>query len=201
MNFSDLELDALAEIFNVGVGQAANALSQLAGSTVRLSVPEVRMLPKRQIAAGLQRQDIHRICAVSQDFSGEFNTRAVLMFAERESLQLVQLMVGSEVPLEQLGEMEQEAMAEVGNILLNALVSGMADMLGLSFDGSLPFVDLGPVDQVLTGPENRDAMVLRLQIEFSIDAMAVQGYLAFLLDVASSDALHSKVAAFLESLS
>ncbi|GAB4215912.1 MAG: chemotaxis protein CheC [Rhodoferax sp.] len=201
MTLSELELDALAEIFNVGVGQAANSLSQLAGSPVRLNVPEVRMLAKRQITEELANQGADRICAVRQEFAGVFETEAVLMFPVQQSLQLVQMMVGSDVPLEQLGEMEQEALAEVGNILLNAVVSGVADMLKMEFEGSLPSVDLGPVGQVLCGDGSEEALVLSLQIDFTIDAMAIQGYLAFLLDVASVGALERKVAAFLESLS
>ena len=36
MKLSELEHDALVEVFNLGVGQAASALSQLAGEPVLL---------------------------------------------------------------------------------------------------------------------------------------------------------------------
>ena len=200
MNLTEIELDALTEVFNVGVGQAASALSQLANATVRLSVPKVEMISKQNISNELTSQGADRICAVRQDFTGVLNTEAVLMFPVQQSLQLVQLMVGDEVPLEQLGEMEQEALAEIGNILLNSVVSVMADVLKMQFDGSLPTVELGPVADVLCGNGQMQEKVLSLQIDFAIDALQIQGFLVFLLDVESIDSLKTTVRAFLKDL-
>ena len=200
MNLTEIELDALTEVFNVGVGQAASALSQLANATVRLSVPKVEMISKQNISNELTSQGADRICAVRQDFTGVLNTEAVLMFPVQQSLQLVQLMVGDEVPLEQLGEMEQEALAEIGNILLNSVVSGIADVLKMQFDGSLPTVELGPVTDVLCGNGQMQEKVLSLQIDFAIDALHIQGFLVFLLDVDSIDSLKTPVRAFLKDL-
>ncbi|AGX87615.1 chemotaxis protein CheC [Candidatus Symbiobacter mobilis] len=201
MTLSDIELDALAEVFNVGVGQAAHALSQLAGAMVRLNVPKVTMVSKQGVAEELIGHGSERICAVRQEFSGVFNTEAVLMFPVQQSLQLVQMMVDDDVPLEQLGEMEQEALAEIGNILLNSVVSGIADMLHLQFEGSLPQVELGQVASVLGECEEIREDVLSLQIDFAIDALAIKGFLVFLLDVDSVASLQSNVRAFLASAS
>lgn len=201
MTLTELELDALVEVFNVGVGQAANALSQLAGDTVRLNVPKVEMISKQGVSSELAAHGASRICAVKQGFTGVLNTEAVLMFPVQQSLQLVQMMVGDDVPLEQLGEMEQEALAEIGNILLNSVVSGVADVLKLRFEGSLPHVELGPVQEVLGAQGSLDDMVLSLQIDFAIEALQIQGFLVFMLDVESVASLKATVQAFLESLS
>ena len=56
MRLNALELDALTEIFNHGVGQAARSLSQLAGDEVLLSVPKVQELAKRDITDQLDAQ-------------------------------------------------------------------------------------------------------------------------------------------------
>lgn len=200
MSLTELELDALTKVFNVGVGQAANALSQLAGATVRLSAPRIEMISKLDISNALTVQGAERICAVRQEFSGVLNTEAVLMFPVQQSLQLVQMMVGDEVPLEQLGEMEQEALAEIGNILLNSVVSGVADVLKLQFEGSLPSVELGPVQEVLCPQGDMSDLVLSLQIDFAIDALQILGFLVFLLDVESVESLKTTVRHFLGTL-
>ena len=111
------------------------------------------------------------------------------------------MMVGDDFPLAQLSEMEQESLAEIGNILLNSVVSGVADMLHIEFEGSLPHVELGQVADVLHGGSGLDDLILSLQINFEIATRQIQGYLVFLLDVASSDMLEKKIAAFIESLS
>jgi chemotaxis protein CheC len=122
------------------------------------------------------------------------------MFPVQQSLQLVQLMVGGDIPLEQLGELEQEALAEIGNILLNSVVSGIADVLSIRFEGSLPQVEIGHVAEVLAGQGQLDDTVLSLQIDFAIDALEIHGYLVFLLDVDSVASLNATVRAFLDTL-
>lgn len=200
MKLSPLELDALTEVFNHGVGQAAFALSELAGEEVQLSVPRIEELSKRAITEQLNAQGADRICAVRQGFSGVINTEALLMFPVDQSLQLVQLMVGNEFPLAQLSEMEQESLAEIGNILLNSVVSSVADLLKIEFEGTLPQVELGDAGHVLNAGHGPDDLILSLQINFSIASRQIKGYLVFLLDVASSEMLQLKIATFIESM-
>nr|WP_295782762.1 chemotaxis protein CheC [Rhodoferax sp.] len=200
MKLTALQLDALAEIFNHGVGQAAMALSELAGEEVQLSAPRVEELSRLQITEKLNAQGANRICAVRQGFSGAINTEALLMFPVDQSLHLVQLMVGDDFPLAQLSEMEQESLAEIGNILLNSVVSSVADMLDIEFEGTLPQVELGQVAEVLHATESLEDLILSLQINFKIASRQIQGYLVFLLDVTSGDMLEKKISAFLGSL-
>ena len=200
MKLSPLELDALSEVFNHGVGQAAFALSELAGEEAQLSAPKIEELSKRSITEHLSAQGADRICAVRQGFSGVINTDALLMFPVDQSLQLVQLMVGDEFPLAQLSEMEQESLAEIGNILLNSVVSSVADMLQIEFEGTLPQVELGQVGHLLDSEQGLEDLILSLQIDFSIDSRQIKGYLVFLLDVASSEMLQHKIATFIETM-
>jgi chemotaxis protein CheC len=199
MKLSELELDALTEVFNMGVGQAADALSQLAGEAVLLSVPQVQLLSKVDVVRQLGGGPDQRISAVRQAFSGEVVTDAVLMFPAEQSLLLVQIMVGEEVPLEQLGEMEQEALAEIGNILLNSVVASVADCLHIEFEGGLPQVELGVASDVLLNQEAPEP-ILSVQIRFEIASRQIQGQLAFLLDMNSSGVLEHKVGRFIAGL-
>ena len=200
MKLAPLELDALTELFNMGVGHAADALSQLAGEPVLLSIPEVQLLPKAEVIRQLTRGDDKRVSAVRQGFHGDLVTDAILMFPAEQSLQLVQIMVGGQVPLEDLGEMEQEALAEIGNILLNSVVASLADSLELTLDGSLPEVELGVVSDVLLAEQDVDVPLLSLQVRFEIATRSIRGYLAFLLDMRSTGLLEERVAAFIRQL-
>lgn len=200
MKLNDLELDALGELFNLGVGQAADALSQLAGEAVLLSIPQVQLLPKAEVVRQLSLEGDRRVSAVRQGFHGEIVTDAILMFPAEQSLQLVQIMVGEAVPLEQLGEMEQEALAEIGNILLNSVVASVGDALGIEFDGSLPEVELGILSDVLLANDAVTEPLLSLKVRFEIASRSIVGHLAFLLDIQSSGRLESKVAAFIRRL-
>ena len=60
--------------------------------------------------------------AVSQQFSGPFDADAVLLFTEENTLEIVRDMMGSQMSIEELAEFEQEAMCELGNIILECLL-------------------------------------------------------------------------------
>jgi len=70
------------------------------------------------------------VCGVAQDFSRPFNTEAILMLPEDHSLEMVRMMLGGSYSMDELSELEQEAMAEIGNILLNACIGSMAKAPG-----------------------------------------------------------------------
>lgn len=197
MNLSELERDALAEVFNHGVGQAADALSQIANEAVLLSVPRVTLSTRQLLAEQMQAQGCERLCSVRQGFSGVMETDAVLMFPVDQSLLLVQMMVGSDVSLKQLGEMEQDALAEVGNILLNGIVGSMADMLQMQFEGTLPVVDQGTAEDVLGSTSDNTGSVLNLEVDFDIAAREIRGFIAFMLDVKSINFLRNRLNQFL----
>src|SRR3954462_9409847 len=109
-NLSELQHDALVEIFNIGVGHAAAAMSDIVSEEVTMSVPSISFLNRHEAAALLGRAD-NRICGISQHYDGAFKPEAILMFPEDKSLEIVRLMVGEVVPLTELTEMEQEAMS------------------------------------------------------------------------------------------
>lgn len=197
MKLDALTLDALTEIFNMGVGQAAHALSQIAGDAVLLTVPRVSVLSRSEVTAHMGGAGMASVSAVRQRFSGAINAEAVLMFPAERGLQLVQMMVGGELPLEQLAEMEQEALSEVGNILLNSVMASVADALKIELDGALPSVELSHVQSVLQPDQGS---VLLIDIHFEVAAREVNGLLAFLLDVASQDLLEQMLARFLEQV-
>ena len=200
MRLTELEHDALIEVFNLGVGQAADALSQLAGEPVLLTVPKVELLRKHEVIDQLAGNAEQRISAVRQTFEGSLCTEALLMFPAAQSLQLVQIMLGENLPLEDLGEMEQEALAEIGNILLNSVVASVSDQLDLALQGSLPEVELGVLADLLTTDQNGDQPLLSLQVRFEIASRRIEGYLVFLLDIRSADLLARKLAELIERL-
>lgn len=198
MKLDALALDALTEIFNMGVGQAAHALSQIAGDAVLLTVPRVSVLSRGEVTEQMGGAGMASVSAVRQRFSGAINAEAVLMFPADRGLELVQMMVGGELPLEQLAEMEQEALSEVGNILLNSVMASVADALQIELDGALPSVELSQVKTVLHPENDTGGQVLLIDIQFEVAAREVQGLLAFLLDVASQGLLEQLLSRFLQ---
>ncbi len=193
-NLSELQHDALVEIFNIGVGQAAAAMGSIVNEEVTMSVPSITFLSRSDAAEMLSIDDAQRICGVSQRYEGAFTTEAILMFPEDKSLDIVRMMVGEAMPLKELTEMEQEAMSEIGNIILNSCVGTLANIFGRELKGSLPVYHVGSSEDILGVSEgNRDTLVLMLHIDFTLEKQHILGYVAFLLDVTALHDLQEQV--------
>jgi chemotaxis protein CheC len=96
-------------------------------------------------------------------------------------------MLGSQVQKEDLVEYEQEAMCEVGNIILNACLSAMADMLGISFESTLPEYSSAEPDIVIERlvADADNPLMLVLHINMLIEKRRSQGTLIFWLSSSS----------------
>lgn len=197
-NLTELQHDALVEIFNIGVGHAASAMSEIVNEPVTMSVPSISFLSRSEAATMLGHRDSARVCGVSQHYQGAFSTQAMLMFPEDKSLDIVRLMVGESVPLKELTEMEQEAMSEIGNIILNACVGTLANMLSQELSGSLPEYHVGTSEEILGGHgQQPDAIVLMLHIDFILETHQIHGYVAFILDLTALHDLQEQLDIYL----
>ncbi|MAF01559.1 chemotaxis protein CheC [Herbaspirillum huttiense] len=190
---NEIERDALTEIFNVGAGRAAQSLSEIVGDEVRLSVPSVEVLRSGAIDEQVLPRTRGRFATVSQNFDGPFDAEAVLLFTEDRALSIVRDMMGSQMSLDELAEFEREAMCELGNIILNACLSAMADMLEITLNSSLPQYLVSSPDDIsarLASAQGDESYVLVLHIDLVIEKHQTDGHLIFLL---SSSSLHALV--------
>lgn len=192
-HLDELQRDALGELFNLGVGRAANSLSQMVDDEVELSAPVIALVHPDEVATTLLGAEFREVSMVSIAFSGPFDAQAILLFPERNALAIVSHMLDPNIPPEELSEFEEEAMCEIGNIILNACISSLADEFDVEFQGGLPvhhFSDTGSLPLFEGKFEKSDEqVVLVLQINLAIRQEKIEGHLLFLLNVSSLNAL------------
>src|SRR6476659_8857990 len=192
---SELEQDALAELSNVAMARAANSLRQMIKHQVELSVPRVEIVSKETATRLIAKPTNATLVAIRQDFTGAFSGRALLIFPEACSLELVRVIVGRQLPLEDIVSLEDEALAETGNIILNSGVATIANLLKSGLKMSLPMVIRGDSSQMFRGDESQ-SLVLFLHIKFEISSKEIRGYVALLMDIPSVEELRSLIADF-----
>lgn len=197
---TEMELDALTELVNLGVSNAALSLRELVREEILLSVPKVTVVTREQAIANLGPGEGKRLVAVHQDFEGDIKGRALLIFPEARSMELVRAIVGSELSLEDIMELEQEALAETGNIILNACLGTIANSLERTLHISLPEVLYGEGAEFFESVPSSAASdsVLFIYINFSVRHRDIQGYLALLLDLPSLSTLKALLDALIE---
>jgi chemotaxis protein CheC len=188
---TELERDALTEIVNIGVSRAASSLRKMVGTQVLLSVPSIEVVSQRRAARLIGEREIAELVAVRQDFSGPFAGRALLIFPESNSLELVRAVVGDELSASELVDMEHEALAETGNVILNGCLGTIANMLQRSLSLTIPEVLRGDGAALFEVWEDApaDGLVLFLYIDFSVRHRDIRGYIAMLMDLPSLAAL------------
>jgi chemotaxis protein CheC len=195
----ELETDALTELVNIGVSRAAASLRQMVGRQIFLSVPSVEVISRRVAAVVMAERETGPLVAVRQDFSGAFCGRALLIFPEANSLALVRAVAGEALSEGELAELQDEALAETGNVVLNNCLATMANMLQRPLEMSLPGVlrkqgaelfDLGEA----ADPEG---VALFLYINFAISERDIRGYIAVLMDLPSLGALKALIGEFI----
>lgn len=204
IELSELEQDALTEIFNIGVGRAADALYQMVGEQVPLSVPVVELTSQHRARTRHVDRGAGSVYAIRQTYSGEFTTDAILMFAQESSESLVRMMVGNDLPQDQVAEVTIDALSELGNIILNAVMSELASSLTMRLEGSLPEVSVVDPEDIFVQPVGHAASeaaapVLALMIDFELSSQRAQGYLAFLLDTESAEKLISRLTRYVNA--
>jgi chemotaxis protein CheC len=198
---SEIEQDALAEIANMGVSRAASSLRRMVGEQVLLSVPAVNIVSRRVASRMVEKGHSPKLVAVQQSFEGPFSGRALLIFPEAQSLELVRSIVGEEHSLEDVIDLEQEALAETGNIILNACLATIANVLRRTMRMSLPSIVRGDGDTLFDVREgSSDGLVLFLYIDFTIKNRDVRGFIALLMGLPSIAALKDIVRDFIDGI-
>lgn len=196
----EMERDALTELVNIGVSRAAASLRKMAGQQVLLSVPSLEVVTRGGAATLIRERESGELIAVRQDFEGVFSGRALLIFPESNSMALVRAVAGGVLSDAEAAEMEDEALAETGNVVLNSCLATMANMLQRPLTMSLPQVvrsnGTGLFELMQVSAEE-GGVVLFLYINFAINDRAIRGYIAMLMDLPSLEALRVLIAEFL----
>lgn len=130
--YSEIQLDALRELANIGSGTAATALSQMVGRPIDLSVPTVLALPLADAvdAAGAGEQDVW--CVVLP-ISGDMDAVVLMIFTPEDAAAVCNLL-GVELD----DEVGPSALGEVGNILGSSYIGALGQMTGLALEPRPP---------------------------------------------------------------
>lgn len=196
----ELERDALTEIVNIGVSRAAASLRKMVSAQVMLSVPSIEVVTQRRAARLIGEREISQLVAVRQEFEGPFSGRALLIFPESNSLELVRAVTGDELTADEVREMEEEALIETGNVILNNCLATMANMLRRSLTMTIPTLIRGDgklLFEVLD-PAAADGLVLFLYIDFAVRQRDIRGYIAMVMDLPSLAAVKVLLNEFIE---
>jgi len=184
--------DALAETFNIALGEASAVFAELVQQEIDLSVPCVHLVPRQALAQHIDDRDEggqrEALCRIAQDFKsdrGDIQTQAVLVFPEKGSLEVVRQMLGDTFSAERINEIEQDALAEIGNIIINSCMNSLAEIFDREMLGALPDVRTGMATELFAQKDGDAEAVLLASIGMRMAAHHISGNVIFMMDMPS----------------
>lgn len=138
IELSDMEYDTLREVGNVGIGNAATALSKLLNKKISINLPETKFVPLEKFSdeiGGAERIVVSLYLQITGDLTGE----CIFLFPKEGAMDLIDLMMGNEPGTTKImEEMEESAFKEMSNIFVGSYVNSLAKMMSMKIFPSVP---------------------------------------------------------------
>lgn len=135
---SEIHIDALREVANIGTGNAVTALAELTGREFKMTVPAFGAMALsifEDLFGDLEALAV----SVYMPVEGAVNGHVAFLFPFDEACELADFVLGRALGETQaLGEMEYSALMEVGNIIISSFLNALAELTDLSMPSSMP---------------------------------------------------------------
>lgn len=190
MNLTAKQHDAITELLNIAFARTAKSLSEITGFHVMLDVPDMRLdslgdlIP--QLAFQIENQEI---ATIQQTFTGQLAGTAMLLLDYNTAIGITDLVTVGYTPYRhRLDHASCEVLTEVGNILLNACLSSLGNLLAMHLCFSMPRFQLRTVASLpksLTAHATEPQYTLSVCTQFRLQNVSIKGSLILVMEEAA----------------
>ena len=186
---SELQRDALQELMNISMGQAANALARLIDAKITLSIPKIVVVGATEFQ---QMFLTDQYWFTRQSFVGSVKGEVLTLLA-RAGTETIGGLLDYALPLDDRSK--EELLLELANILAGACLSGFSMQLALHAKLSMPTMFNAQLRQA---DSFRWSSTLLLEVEFQLEGTAFDSRIVICLEQQSVDVLVDKLNTLLE---
>ncbi|MCC5921607.1 MAG: hypothetical protein LAT68_14400 [Cyclobacteriaceae bacterium] len=178
-HISELELDAITEIINIGVGKGAAMLNDITEYPIELSIPEILVSQISDLQGHFLRKfNDKRLCGVKLKFTGIFTGSADIVFDARSANGLVSAVSGQDLveDEEDLDGIKASTLSEIGNIVLNGIMGTFGNIFTKEISFMIPSYfecDANALPEQLS--QYGGDMLITCKTHFKIRKLAVSG--------------------------
>ncbi len=149
MNFlklNEMELDALKEVFNVGAGNAATALSQMLNKKIDMDVPSFKFIDIEELNKKI---NLDNICVgVLVNVYGDLPGSFLILFEEDVAFDIIKQLTGTTD--NSFNEISESVLAEIVNIILGAYMNAISKFTNLNMVPTVPAVAFDFAGAIIT---------------------------------------------------
>lgn len=195
--FTRMQLDALQEIGNIGMGHAATSLSEMLESKIGMGVPHADFVSFERVIEMIGGYE-ELVSCVSLQLIGDVEGIVFYIFDESSTYRLVDMLMGQEEnTTTELDDVATSTINEIGNILTGAFVSAISDFTQMRINTSVPIFAFDMLAAVFTsllletGRPGDEENVLAIETKLFRDDQGVSGYFFLLAEQESITRLFS----------
>lgn len=149
---TDLHLDVLKEIGNIGAAHAATSLSQMLNRKIDMYVPNVELVTFDEMFELAGGPEEHAACIFLR-IQGDVSGSMFFMLTIEDANHFIQLLTGDDTfdfqnpPVSEIGI---SSMQELGNILSGSYLSALSDFTGLKIQPTVPSLSVDMVGAIIS---------------------------------------------------
>ncbi|TQD26348.1 chemotaxis protein CheC [Methanolobus vulcani] len=194
-SLSELQVSALREIVNIGVGNAVTSLSKMIETGVKIEVPDFKVELIENVPEVLGGA-ANVVSGVIMQVAGDVDGYIIMMLPE-DAAQTICQIITNEDNVDILTPLNQSILEEVGHILAGSYVSSLSDFLGLNIKISTPmqtFDMLGAIiDQILIEMSQKVEHALLFDTMFILQGNRTDGFFLTMFDPDSMDKILDRI--------
>ena len=130
--YTELQLDALRELANIGSGTASTALSGMLGRSVDISVPNALALPLGEAVEAVGDAEAE-VTGIVLGINGEMQGTVLLLVPPADADAMCRML-----GVEPDDEFALSALGEIGNIVGTSYINALAGMTGMEIEPTPP---------------------------------------------------------------
>ncbi len=172
-------IDMLCEVFNIGNGKAAEALSHLGDHLQEITFERPKLSLIRGVDFKKRFDSQANKYFVLQRYSGAVDGVAIMYYPGNEGQRLAALLIDKNLPHEEVGELESDAVVEIGNIFINAALAALSDFVKIEIRTQIP--ELLYQNTISEELVENDSEAIEIEAKFSAKHLGIDGQIAFVL--------------------
>ncbi len=177
ISLTEDQRDALQELMNISMGQAANSLAHLIATKIGISIPKISAVTPAELFTLINRSE--NAFYTRQSFLGDIQGEVMAVVSE-QGLTEVASLLEYEAPLSQ-SDIE-ETILELSNILAGACLAGLSNQLELATNLNMPTL-FSPNKASFTELNWQHSLVMEVQFDIELSSFSMR--VVFCLDRAS----------------
>ncbi len=189
MTLSVDQLDGLKEVVNIGVARAAKILNAMLTSHIKLNVPEIKVITREELAVTAEAMPTEILSSVQLGFSGECAGSASLIFPSSSAGKLVAALTDDSADAEDMDSIRTGTLTEVGNIVVNAVMGQISNLLGHSLLYQVPLYLEEEAAQLISRHAEDTKVLLLANTFFNIEDHDLDGNIMIVFEAESFETL------------